>query len=129
MRGAFHSAGRDWSLSDRSITGPHSTHTSNKEAEHEPDPLGHADGGEGNTRFLTSRETPDWLLGKEGSNVERSELAAVALFTLARKLLHKEFQAGDVEVQLVDVMLGEVAHPEGAVGVAKAPRRLQISQE
>ncbi len=38
---------------------------------------------------------------------------------LTGEFLHEEFQAGDIEIELIDVVLGEVAHSEGSVGVAQ----------
>ena len=89
----------------------------------------HAHGGEGDATLLPSAEGEKRLKRQIAGNAELTQLPAIEFDRLAGQFGLDEFDAVEVHVQLVDVMLGEIPQLQLAMPESVALDRLQLAEQ
>lgn len=95
-----------------------------REQRHLSNSLSHANTRKGNARLLSTRQTPDRLHREQVGDVKRGQLRAIRLLGAVGELALEELQAVHAHVQLVHVVLREVAQTEVAMCMAESTSRL-----
>jgi len=89
----------------------------------------HAEHGECHTTLLTSRQSSDLLETCQTRDPERSKMRSIVLLHLARELVLQEPNGCHSNVELINMMLGEVCDPASVVMCRPSHTCLDITGE
>lgn len=83
--------------------------------------------GKGNAGLLTSRQGADFLQPNHTRDAEATQVSAILLLRLAGEPCRHVADGSVVEVQLVDVMLGEEGEAKSSVAMDHSLQRLEFA--